>query len=74
MQFQMCLFLLAVLKNVSIGQSTLVGQHPMKSLSSICPSVPLLLGLFFHPSVRLSVTKFSKIESLVFSDIMDDER
>ena len=36
-------------------RSTLVGQRPMKSLSSLCPSV--LLSLNFH-----------KIGSLVFSD------
>ena len=66
MQFQMCLFLLAVLKNVSIAQSTLVGQHPMKLLWSICPSVALPLGLFFGPSIRLSVTKFSQDRIISF--------
>ena len=28
-----------------IGRSTLVGQHPMKSLSSVCPSVRAPLRL-----------------------------
>ena len=36
----------------SIGRSTLVGQDPMKSLSSVCPS--------FCPPVPPSVTKFSQ--------------
>ena len=51
MQFQMCLLLLADLKNFSIGRSMLVGQPPMKSLSSVspsvCPSVHLSLDLSF---------------------------
>ena len=43
-----------------VGRSTLVGQRPMKSLSSVCPSV--------HPSLS-----FLKIGSLVLSDIVHDD-
>ena len=43
-----------------IGRSTLVGQRPMKSLSSVCPSV--------RPSLN-----FPKIISLAFSDILRDD-
>ena len=47
-----------------IGRSTLVGQSPMKSLSSICLSV--------RPSVRPSLS-FLKIGSLDCSDIVHDD-
>ena len=49
----------------------LVGQRPMKSLLSICPS----LHPSVSPSVRLSVhpsLSFLKIGSLVFSDIVHE--
>ena len=45
------------------GCWTLVWQHPMKSLSSLCPSV----CLFVHPSLN-----FLNIGSLVFSNIVHD--
>ena len=47
-----------------IRRSTLVGQRPMKSLSSDCPSV--------GPSVCPSLS-FLKIGSSVFSDIVHDD-
>ena len=47
-----------------IGRSTLVGQRPMKSLSSVCVSV--------RPSIRPAIS-FLKIGSLVFSDIVRDD-
>ena len=43
-------------------RSTLVGQHPMKSLSSVCPL-----------SVRRAVTKFSHDWIMSFSDIVNDD-
>ena len=43
----------------SFGRSTLVGQRPMKSRSSVCPSV-------------LSSIRFVKIGSLDFSDFVHD--
>ena len=43
---------------------TLVGQHPMKSLLSVCPSV--------CPSVYTSLS-FLKIGSLVYSHIVHDD-
>ena len=54
-------------KIFNFGRSTLAGQRPMKSLSSVGPSV--------CPSVRLSVRpslSFLKIGSLVFSNIVHD--
>ena len=42
------------------GHSTLVGQRPIKSLSSVCPSIHLPLSFF-------------KIGSLVSSDIVHDD-
>ena len=48
----------------NIGCLTLVGQRPMKSLSSVCPSV--------RPSVCPSLS-FLKIRSLVVSDILHDD-
>ena len=53
---------------VHIHGLAFVPQHPMKSLSSICPSVLLSVHLCVCPSIRLSirlsvrpsVTKFSK--------------
>ena len=47
-----------------IGRSTFVEQRPMKSLSSICPSV--------RPSFRLWLN-FPKIGSLDFSEIVCDD-
>ena len=45
---------------IYVGRSTLVGQRPMKSLSSVCPSV--------RPSLS-----FLKIGSLVSFDILHDD-
>ena len=42
----------------------LVGQRPMKSFSSVCPSV--------RPSIHPSLS-FLKIELLAFSDIVHDD-
>ena len=56
----------------TFGCSTLVGQHPMKSLSSICLSVRHCLSghlsLSVHPSLG-----FLKIGSLVFSYNVHDD-
>ena len=49
---------------ICIERSTLIGQRPMKSLSSACPSV----HLSFRPSLS-----FLKIGSLVSSDIVHDD-
>ena len=51
-----------------IGRSTLVGQRPMKSLSSVCPSVPLSVPQSVPPSLS-----FLKIGSLVFAEIVHDD-
>ena len=48
------------------GRSTLGGQRPMKSPSSVCPSVSLSVSVL--PSLS-----FLKIGSLVFSDIVHDD-
>ena len=48
-----------------IGRSTLVGQRPMKSLSSICLCLPVC------PTVRPFLS-FLKMVSLVSSDIVHD--
>ena len=48
-----------------VGCSTLVGQHPMKSLSSVHPSFCLSIRLSVHPSVKAG--------SLDFSDIVHDD-
>ena len=52
----------------TIGRPTLVGQGPMKSLSSVCPSVCLSVRSSIRPSLD-----FLKIGSLVFSDILHDD-
>ena len=54
-------FAVSLLPIIIFGRSTLVRQHPMKSLCT-CPSVDLLL----RPSLS-----FLKIRSLVFSTVHD---
>ena len=48
---------------IYVGRSTLVGQRPMKSLSSVCLSI--------CPSLR-PLLSYLKIRLLVFSDILHD--
>ena len=67
-----------------IGRSTLVGQRPMKSLSSvwtsICPSIRPSIRPSVRSSFRLSVRRFVRpslsfltIGSLVFSGIVHND-
>ena len=49
---------------IYVGRSTLVGQRPMKSLSSVCQSI--------CPSLR-PLLSYLKIRLLVFSDILHDD-
>ena len=58
--------------SISVGRLTLVGQRPMKLLSSVSPSVRLSVRPSIRPSVHLSLS-FLKIEPLVFSDIVHDD-
>ena len=57
--------LMGIIWEAVVGRSTLVGQHPMKSLFPVCPLVCQ------SGRLRLSLS-FLKIRLLVFSDIQHD--
>ena len=57
---------------ITIGCLTLVRQHPMKSLSSVCWSICLSVNLSVGPSVCLCLSVCPSVHQF-FSDIVHDD-